>query len=304
MRRALLSTCAVGFAVAAAAAAGASPAFASNPISYAAADNSPDTPGAPDITSVIVSDTTQGLITFQLNFAPGTEQQTLDSYAVYIDTDQNPTTGDPTGAGTDFLLEYDGTPGGGIGLYKWDGKSAYQFVSSASLKGNFSGDSQYFVIAASELGIVDGFNFNVAAAVGSDPSTSSQTDFVPENGTNFHYSLQSKAVVTLKVSDWEDFIPHAGKTYATALIATRSDTAAALSGGATIKCTLTINGRPAPAGSHGFATVSWYKGGKKKAAVCAWHLPAGSVGAKLVATESVTLGSSTVSRVYTARVKK
>jgi hypothetical protein len=37
-----------------------------------------------------------------------------------------------------------------------------------------------------------GFHFNVAAAVGEDPATSSQVDFLPENGTNFHYSMQSK----------------------------------------------------------------------------------------------------------------
>lgn len=304
MTRRFLSSTLVVAAAAAAFALPAASSPAASPVTYTATDPSPDTPGAPDITSVVVTDTTQGLITFQINFAPGTEQQALDSFGVYVDSDQNPTTGDTSVAGTDFLIQYYGGSDGGLGVYKWDGTSAYQFVTSSSLRGTFSGDSQYFVVAASELGITDGFNFNVAAAIGADPGTSSQVDYLPEDGTNFHYSMQSKAIVTLKVSDWEDFTPHAGKIYATAIIATRSDTNAPLSGGATIKCVLTINGRVGPSASRGFTTVAWYKGGRKRAAVCSWRLPSGSAGAKLVATESVTLGGSTVSRAYVARVKK
>jgi hypothetical protein len=192
--------------------------------------------GAPDVANVVVSDTTQGLITFQLDFVPGTEQQAQDRFNVYIDSDQNPTTGDVSGAGTEYLLQYDGLPGGGLELFKWDGKSSYQFVKSPSLRGSFTGDAQYFSMAASELGIGDGFNFNfnfnfnVAAAVGEDPATSSQVDFLPENGTNFHYSMQSKAVIRLNVADWEDSsAPRAGKPYTTAL-------------------------------EKGFLKVAWYKG--------------------------------------------
>jgi len=280
-------------------------ALASNPVTYSANDTSPDAAGAPDITSVVVSDSTQGLITFQINFAPGTDQPSQDSYNVYVDADQNPTTGDPSGAGTDYLLQYDGTPGGGLGFYKWDGKSAYQFVSTSSLTGNFTGDSQYFVIAASDMGITDGFNFNVAAAIGSDPSTSSQVDFVPENGTNFHYSIQSKPTITLRLADWEDTsTAHAGKGFATAIIVTRSDSAAAVVGGATVTCTLTVRGRRVAAVTHGFTKVPWYKGGPKKAAVCTWRLPANSAGATLVAKETVTLGSATASKAFTARIHK
>src|SRR5258708_3856423 len=96
----------------------AAPVLAANPVTYMANDTSPDTPGAPDIASVVVTDTTQGLITFQINFAPGTDQPPQESYSLYVDSDQNPTTGDPSGAGTDYLLLYDGTPGGGLGVFK------------------------------------------------------------------------------------------------------------------------------------------------------------------------------------------
>jgi hypothetical protein len=283
----------------------ATPAHAANPVTYPAVDSAPDTTGAPDIANVVVSDTTQGLITFQLNFVPGTEQQAQDSFNVYIDSDQNPTTGDLTGAGTEYLLQYDGLPGGGLGLFKWDGKSSYQFLKSTSLRGSFTGDAQYFSIAASELGIGDGFNFNVAAAVGEDPSKSSQVDYLPENGTNFHYSMQSKAVIRLSVADWEDSsVPRAGKAYTTALLVNRSDTGSPLTSGGTIQCALIVHGRPAPLIEKGFLKIAWYKGAPRVAAVCMWRLPATSQGLHLAAKETVGLGGATASRVFTFAVRK
>jgi hypothetical protein len=303
-RRFFLATL-LATAVAAGLSFGAAPALAANPVTYAANDTAADTPGAPDIAGVVVSDTTQGLITFQINFVPGTEQPSQDSYGVYIDSDQNPTTGDLSGAGTEYLLLYDGTPGGGLGLYKWDGKSAYQFVSSASLKGSLSGDSQYFVIAASELGITDGFNFNVAAGVGSDPASSAQSDSIPENASNFHYSIQSKAVIRLSVSDWEtSAAAHAGRAFFSALAVRRSDTGAALTSGATIQCTLTVAGKRVPVLGSGIQKVAWYKGKPQVAAACIWRIPAGTVGARLVGKETVTLGTSTVSKSWVLHVHK
>ena len=284
----------------------AAPAAASNPIVYQAGDTTPDAPGAPDVSTVTVSDTTAGLITLQISFVPGTEHDIGDSYSVYIDSDQNPTTGDISGAGTDYLLQYDGTEGGGLGLYKWDGKSSYAPVDKTSLQGSFSGDSQYFVIAASELGITDGFNFNVAAAVGSDASTSSAVDFVPEGNTNLHYAMQNRvqAAVKLSLSDWEYTTPHAGKPFVTLLLVKRSDTGAILKGGATIKCKLAVAGKTVSLYSKGFQAVPWRTGGSKTAAGCDWHLPAGSAGKGLVATESVTLGTSTVAKSFAYTIRK
>ena len=280
------------------------PAVASTPVVFQANDTTPDTPGAPDIASVTVSDTAQGLITFQISFVPGSEHDLGDSYSVYIDSDQNPTTGDLGGAGTDYLLQYDGTAGGGLGLYKWDGKSSYAPVDKTSLQGSFSGDSQYFVIAASELRITDGFNFAVAGAVGSDPSNSSLVDFVPEGNTNLHYAMQNKVkAVALSLSDWDYVTPHAGKPFLTYLLVKRSDTGLLLTGGATIQCKLAVGGKTVALYGKAFQRVSW-TGGPKTAAICDWHLPAGSAGRGLVATESVTLGTSTVSKTFAYKVRK
>jgi hypothetical protein len=290
------------FAVATAAALALAPAQAraSNPVTYEATGTV--AAGTPDITSVLVSDNTEGLITIQMNFSPGTEDYTKDSFGVYVDSDENPTTGDLGGAGADYLLLFDGTTNS-VGLYKWDG-SDYSGVGTSSLRGSFNGDTQYFVVAASELGITDGFNFNVAAGVGPDPSTSSQEDRAPADGTNWHYSMQSKAQISLHLSDWEDFYAYAGKTYSTALVVTRSDTNAVVLSGATIKCTITVGGRPDQLAYSGYTSLKWYKGGTRKAAVCEWRLPKNSAGKTLTAKESVTLGDSTISKAYTEHIKK
>jgi hypothetical protein len=282
----------------------AAPALASNPVTYTATDPTPDVSAAPDITNVLVWDTTQGLITFQINFAPGTEQQAQDTYSVWIDSDQNPTTGDPTAAGIDYAVAYDGTQNG-LGLFKWDGTSSYRYVSNASLTGSFSGDSQYFVIPASELGITDGFNFNVSAALGPVTSPSSQVDQVPEDGTNFHYAMQSRPIVTLRLTNWaSSAVARTGQLYLTALLVTRSDTGSPVGSGTTVSCRLVVHGRTVPPLLNGFQKWPWPTGGSKTAAVCAWRLPNRSVGAVLKAKETVTLGTSTVSRVFTPRVRK
>jgi hypothetical protein len=93
------------------------------------------TVGASDIGSISVSDNTNGLITFQVSLVPGSAQIAQDSISIYIDSDQNPTTGDTGGAGADYDLSCDGTTNS-IGLYKWDGSSSYTFVDTKSLTGS------------------------------------------------------------------------------------------------------------------------------------------------------------------------
>jgi hypothetical protein len=107
------------------------------------------------------------------------------------------------------------------------------------------------------------------------------------------------------VADWEDSaVAHAGKNFSTALLVTRSDTGAPVVSGGTVKCTLTVRGITVSVLQQGFVKVPWYKGGPKTAAVCTWHLPTRFLGAVLTARTSVTLGNSTVSRVFTAQVRK
>jgi hypothetical protein len=283
--------------------ASAAPATASAPVVFPATDTSPDTPGAPDIGNVTISDNPQGLITIQVSFVGDSGQPTSDNYGVYIDSDQNPTTGDIGGAGTDYLIEYDGTSNS-LGLYKWDGKSRYAPAQSKSLSGRFIVDSQYFVFAASELGITDGFNFDVIAAVGSDPGSSSQADLVPESLPPLHYSMQHRAstAIVLTIADWATDIPHAGKLFRTALLVRRSDTGALLGQGS-VRCTLSLRGRPVTLLGNRFSQLR-LPGGENTAAVCLWRIPTSTAAAALTATETVTLGSSSVSKTFVVRVRK
>lgn len=279
-----------------------SSAVASSPVVYSANDTSADTTGAPDISTVTVADNTQGLVTFQITLVAGSYQLTQDSISVYIDADQNPTTGDTSAIGAEYLLAYDGATNT-IGLFKWDGASSYKFLDTKSLTGSFAGDSQFFAIAAADLGITDGFNFNVAAAVGPDAGASSQVDFVPEADSDFHYSIQSKFAITLSSKFWGWDTPHAGKGFRTGLILTRSDTKAFLTSG-TIRCRMTLGGKSVPLGGHAFQKLRYPGKGLQPTAVCAWRLPPGTVGETLTATETVSLGGSQVTRTVRLRVRK
>src|SRR5436190_20051378 len=83
------------------------PAVASTPVVFTVNDTAPDMPGAPDISSISVSDNPSGLITIGFSLAGGAPLPTTDTIGFYIDSDQNPTTGDFGAVGADYLIVYD-----------------------------------------------------------------------------------------------------------------------------------------------------------------------------------------------------
>jgi hypothetical protein len=275
--------------------AAASPAATSSPVIYQANDTQPDLAGAPDLSNIAVSDSSQGTITFQFTFVPGTEDWTKDNLAVYIDSDQNPATGDPSW-GTDYVVEYDG-PSDEYAIYKWDG-TQYTLFSDNEVSVDTMGDTLYFFIAPGALGITEGFNFFAEAGVGDDTASSTIYDLMPEGATLFHYTMQLfKPAVKLSLAGAEVSPLSAGNAFQMALAVKRSDTGSLLGAGAgaKIQCALTIGGKAIRASAKFFINAQWYSGGGKMAAVCFWKIPASAVGKPLVAREAVSLGSSTVS---------
>src|SRR5215218_9595801 len=91
-------------------AAGASTLGAASPESIAAnsvtfQDSTGEDPQAPDITSITVSNTDAGLVSFRIN-VPNRPQLGFDMLAeVYVDTDFNTATGDPELAGVDYVIQ-------------------------------------------------------------------------------------------------------------------------------------------------------------------------------------------------------
>src|SRR5512132_4027826 len=85
---------------------------------------------APDITSVVVSNDDAGMITFQVNISNRPALTPAMYFAVFIDTDQKTTTGDPGSLGADYAIQL--IPGE-VDLFQWNGTTFARASAQASL---------------------------------------------------------------------------------------------------------------------------------------------------------------------------
>jgi hypothetical protein len=146
-------------------------------------DPSGDSGAAPDITSVAVSNTQAGQITFQATIA---NESTLSPGAVIflsIDSDQNPATGSPTNAGADYYLIIGLAPG--VTAARWDG-STWVYAPLPSATVSYANGVATFSVNRSDLGNPTGFNFYLDAQA--DTSNTSAADFAPDSGV-WNYQL-------------------------------------------------------------------------------------------------------------------
>src|SRR5881394_2808871 len=83
-------------------------------------DSTGEDPQAPDITAITVSNTDAGLISFRITIRnrPQLGQDMLVD--VFVNTDDNQSTGSPDLAGTDYVMEL---AQGEVNLFKWDGSN-------------------------------------------------------------------------------------------------------------------------------------------------------------------------------------
>jgi hypothetical protein len=108
------------------------------------------TNGAPDVTQVVASNDTAGVITFRVTTAAPIGS--LSDVFVDLDTDSNPSTGS-NGA----ELSLDGWIGG-FAIDKWDGKTFVK-TTAPSLGMTISGSTVEFRIGRQDLGNIDRFGF-------------------------------------------------------------------------------------------------------------------------------------------------
>ena len=85
---------------------------------------------APDITSVVVSNDDAGNITFTINIS-NRPALTPDMFLiVFLDTDQNASTGDPDALGADYVIQL--VPGA-VDLFQWNGSDYVRAAVQTSL---------------------------------------------------------------------------------------------------------------------------------------------------------------------------
>jgi hypothetical protein len=133
---------------------------------------------APDVTTVVVSHTTSGNITWRVNVS---NQPTLaaDSQVVlWIDSDRNPNTGAPNTLGSEyvFLVSPDG-----YNFARWTGTEFNFETPFTTVSVNYNAGAT-ITVNRSELGNTNGFNFWVRGLQDTGPETANIDD-APNDGT-------------------------------------------------------------------------------------------------------------------------
>ena len=278
----------------------ASPAFvAANSQNYQ--DSTGEDPQAPDITTIVVSNSDAGIVSFRVNVPnrPTLGQDML--IVLYVDTDANNATGSQDLPGIDYVIEI---ARGEASLYKWDGTDfTRRFGDPSAVTLNFSYQGGATIrISAAELGNTKRFDFLIAVESGIvvDPITgnfdftNSKGDVAPGGAVGFFNYTVSIAKPTLVVRRLATTpaAPRAGKTFTMRMTAARSDTGAVLQ-----------NGRVTCVGRAGTARLrvqlARVQGG---AVVCTWLIPANAKGKTFKGTATVVFEGLSASQSISRKI--
>jgi hypothetical protein len=269
--------------------------------SGAYADPAGDSGTAPDIETVSVSNDATGRIAFQIN-VPGQPQLASDGwFALVLDTDQNPATGDPRGLGADYVLVLDGESRT-FGLGRWNG-STFEDAPATTASVSYAGGLS-ITIDRTELGNTSGLNFWIRSGQG-DNAEPGRIDDAPDFGT-WSYRLASSGPGTLtppaalKLSIPRltalPTAPVAGSAFDVFAQVRRSDTGTELLEGA-VSCSAKISGKSVRVAAAGLS---------RGTARCSFRIPAGTEGKRLQGSITVAYRNAVVSRTfsYTIVAKK
>jgi hypothetical protein len=271
------------------------PAGASNSQTFA--DSTGEDPAAPDITSIVVSNDDAGLITFQINVSnrPSLTQDML--FVIFLDTDDNPGTGDNRTGGADYALQL--VPGF-ADLFKWNGSDYAAAPSQTSVVFSYASTGPTLKVSASDLGGSKAVNFSVDAvsgvtvdSSGTPVLASAHTDSAPDPGHGMYaYKMLTTVKLTVVSFTTSPSPAKAGKAFTATIGATENDTNAPIKKG-TVGCHATLGGRP-------FADEG--QGVLNGLAICAWKLPKAAKGKRFSGTVTVTVQGATVTRNFSVRV--
>ena len=277
-------------------------AVAANSTSYQ--DSSGENPAAPDITTLTVSNTDAGMLSFRVNVPnrPSFGQDML--VVLFVDADNNPATGDPDplGQGVDYVVEIFG---GEAALFRWDGTNFTRRAGdppATSLIFTYQGGIT-INISTAELGNTKALKFNVIVFSGItiDPTTSDLDftnavgDIAPAAGAGLYQYEVKITPPTLVVRSLKPTPknPMAGRPFTLRLVAARSDTNAVVQNGR-----VTCVGRIGNARLR--AQVQRVQGG---AATCTWNIPPTAKGKTFRGSVAVVFEGLRASQAYSGKVR-
>ena len=260
------------------------------------ADSTGEDANAPDITNVVVSNDDAGNITFQINIS-NRPALTSDMFAlIFLDTDQNAATGDPTSLGSEYLIELDP---GAVSLFQWNGTTFTSAASQASLTYSYTTVGATIRISATDLGKTKGFKFGMLVAsgvttdaAGSFDLTNIHIDHAPDAGHGFFtYQVLTRLILSVTAFTVSPKPVTAGKPVSASLAAIENDTAGPVQTG-TVTCVATIAGKRITA-SHVLANG---------VASCVWRIPKTAKGKTIRGTITLTVQGVVVTRSFSARI--
>jgi hypothetical protein len=265
-------------------------------------DSTGETAGAPDITTLTVSNDDAGTISFRIN-VPNRPQLGQDMYILlFVDSDANAQTGAADFGGAEYVMEL---ARGEIALFRWDGTDfTRRFGDPSAVTLNFAYQAGVTIrISASELGNTRNLRFFtiVESGIVVDPVTgdldftNAVGDAAPGGGVGLYPYRVVIARPTLVIRSLRATpVPlRAGQTFTLRMVAARSDTNAVLQSGR-----VTCLGR---AGSTRLrATLARVQGG---AVTCVWPIPANARGKTFRGSVAVVFEGLRASRSFTARIR-
>jgi hypothetical protein len=238
---------------------GASPAPAAQTFTDPAGDGG----GAPDVTTVTVSNSATNRVTVRVVTPSHAALPGDGELDLFLDTDANTGTGNEDG--TDYIISVDGREQA-FGLFKWDG-SDFQFQDSNTVSVAWTGGPTVS-FDASELGNTTAFNFWVGGFKFTGEEETAR-DEAPNEGA-WTYQLATPVTVKTMAAAFSAKTPKAKARFSVRAVALELSDRSAVRA-TTYTCVARLAGKVL-----------------RPAARCAWKLPANAKGKRLVITITVT----------------
>ena len=259
-------------------------------------DPSGDTLGtASDVTTVAVSNTSDGTITFQItiaNYAALPQPPGARSHlSLHFDLDRNPDTGEAGDEAQAFFVNLH-VNNGAVDFKRWDG-SAMVDAPETDMSSSLAGGVLTFTIQRSELLDATGFDFRVFAVTVVD-GVGPGFDFAPDGGySRYDLVFPPPPPPTLSTTRAVATPPRpvAGRRFTVRFVVTRSDTGATVATGSA-RC-------PARIGMASLRAQGRFRGGR---AECTMAIPARAKGKLLRGSIVVRAAGATVTTAYRFRV--
>jgi hypothetical protein len=250
--------------------------------------------GAPDITTVAVSNTGDGNVTFQITIDNFETLPRPPSSRVHLtlqlDLDKNPSTGDPV-AGQEASAVFRNilVSNGSVDFFRWNG-SELADVPETNMSSNLAGGVLTFVVNRSELMGVAGFAFRIDGLTFTD-GVGPAFDFAPDEGTWSYDLVFPPPTLSATKPAGAPVRPVAGRMFTVRSVVTRSDTEARVTSG-TVRCTARI-------GSARLRTSGRFQGGRAK---CVMAIPHKARGKMLRGTMTIGAAWAAVTVAFSFRI--